>query len=118
MDLGIKSGLEPADKGSVDNERGVRPRHEIRAAVAYWGTDLEGGGSIANISTSGTLIEPASSSVAPGTRLGLLVAYWPDGVELCSVELSVEVVRTTDSGFAVRFKELGPEAMLLLDELL
>ncbi len=99
-------------------ERIASTRHEIPAPVAYWGPDLSGDGTIANISTSGALIEPASSPVCKGTRLGILVGYFPHGAENCSLELSSEVVRTTDGGFAVQFKDLGPEALFLLCGLL
>ncbi|MEE9279974.1 MAG: PilZ domain-containing protein [Myxococcota bacterium] len=102
----------------MDTERTASSRHEIRAPVAYWGTDLKGGGTIANISTSGALIERATHPVSPGTRLGILVRYFPDGAEHCSVELTSEVIRTTDGGFAVQFKDLGPEALFLLCGLL
>jgi hypothetical protein len=87
----------------MGSERAVMPRHEMRAAVAFWGSNLEGGGTISNISVSGALIEPASPSVLPGTPLKLFV----NGVEFSSVELSAEVVRTTGAGFAVSFEELG-----------
>ncbi len=98
----------------MGSARAVMPRHEMRAAVAFWGTNLEGGGTISNISVSGALIEPASPSVLPGTSLKLFV----NGVEFSSVELSAEVVRTTGSGFAVSFDELGAETDRLLRELL
>lgn len=90
------------------------PRHEIRAPVAYWGPNLEGGGTIANISYSGALIEPASRSAIPGTHLKLFV----NGVDFSSVEVASEVVRTTYSGFAVTFKDLCPETIRLLSQLL
>lgn len=102
----------------METQRVASARHVIRAPVAYWGDDLKGGGTIANISTSGALIEPASQRVSPGTRLGMLVRYFPEGAEHCSVELSSEVVRTTDGGFAVTFRDLGPEALFLLCGLL
>ncbi len=102
----------------MENESAPRPRHGIRTPVAYSGSDLEGGGSLANISISGALIEPASPSVAPGTRLSLLVPYFLRAhVELRSVELPAEVVRETDTGFAVLFKELDLEATRVLREL-
>ncbi len=90
------------------------PRHEIRAPVAYWGANLEGGGTIANISYSGALIEPASRSAVPGTSLRLFVS----GMEFTSVEVASEVVRTTPSGFAVCFVDLGPKTLCLLSQLL
>ncbi len=102
----------------MENADAPRPRHGILTPVAFSGPDLEGGGSLANISISGALIEPASPSVAPGTRLSLLVPYFPrTHLELRSVELRAEVVRETPTGFAVLFKELGLEARRILLEL-
>ncbi len=98
----------------MNDERRVTPRHEIRAAVAYWGSCREGGGTLSNISSSGALIEPASPPVVPGTPIRLLI----NGVTFSSVELPSEVVRTTPAGFAVCFEDLDPEAHRLLLELL
>ena len=38
-------------------------------------------------------------------------------MQLRSVELRSQVIRSTDSGFAVLFHELGPEASQVLGEL-
>ncbi len=98
----------------MNDERRVTPRHEIRAAVAYWGSSREGGGTLSNISSSGALIEPASPSVVPGTPIRLVI----NGVTFSSVELPSEVVRTTPAGVAVCFEDLAPEAQRLRLELL
>ena len=58
---------------------------------------------IANISTSGALIEPSSTTAGPGERMGITIFYWTEGAQVCSMDLSAEVVRTTRTGFAVRF---------------
>ncbi len=114
----LKSGLMPTNKGSMEKEQTASSRFDISTPVDYWATDFKGDGTIANISTSGALIEPASRNVAPGTDLGILVRYFPEGAEHCSVELPSKVVRTTNGGFAVRFKDLEPEALFLLCGLL
>jgi hypothetical protein len=80
------------------------PRYELRAPVVYKGTNLQGGGKIANMSTSGALIEPASCAVTPGTPLRILISYSPDEAEPRALELTSQVVRTTESGFAVAFQ--------------
>ncbi len=98
----------------MNDERRVTPRQHIRAAVAYWGSSREGGGTLSNISSSGALIEPASPSVVPGTPIRLRI----NGVTFSSVELPSEVVRTTPAGFAVCFDDLDPEPLRLLLELL
>ena len=98
----------------MNDERRVTPRQEIRAAVAYWGSSREGGGTLANISNTGALIEPASPAIVPGTPIRLRI----NGVTFSSVELQSEVVRTTPAGFAVCFEDLDPEPRRLLEELL
>ncbi len=95
-------------------EQRVSLRQSLRTPVAYWGSHIEGGGTIANISTSGALIEPASRSVTPGTPLRIFV----NEVDFSSVEISAEVVRTTEWGFAVSFTGVSPETERLLHELL
>ncbi len=98
----------------MNDERRVTPRHDIRAAVAYWGSCREGGGTLSNISSSGALIEPASPAPGPGTPIRLRI----NGVTFSSLELPSEVVRTTPAGFAVCFEDLDPEPQRLLEELL
>ena len=101
------------------SEQDPRPRHHMQTPIAYWGAEVEGGGTLADISASGALIEPAFPPVSPGTHLTLALPYFPrTHVEIRSVELQSEVVRATDSGFAVFFKDLDPEATSLLKELL
>lgn len=87
----------------MTSNQDVRPRHKMRAVVAYYGHELEGGGAIANISTTGALIEPSSTTACPGARMGITIYYWTDGEKMRSMDLSAEVVRTTPMGFAVRF---------------
>ncbi len=95
-------------------EQRVSIRKPLRTPVAYWASHVEGGGTIANISTSGALIEPASRSVTPGTPLRIFV----NEVDFSSVAISAEVVRITEWGFAVSFTGVGPETERLLHELL
>ncbi len=90
-------------------------RYELDASASYQGADVEGEGTIANISLSGALLEPASLPLPPGTALDLRVTRLPPSSGL---EISSEVVRATESGFAVRFKDLDPEVVDLLRELL
>jgi hypothetical protein len=95
----------------VSNERRAYPRYVLNAPATYRGAGIEGTGTIADISASGALIQPASPSVALGTPLKVRVANHagPPGPELPS-----EVVRMTDAGFAVHFKLRGPEVLYLL----
>ena len=91
------------------------PRYEMDALASYQCAELEGEATIANISTSGALLEPASTRLPLGTPLYLRITRLPSSPGL---EISSEVVRATDSGFAVRFKNLDPEVGELLSELL
>ncbi len=102
-----------ADKVEMSTERRSTPRYALAAAVEYEGSNIEGAGTIANISVSGALIEPAAPLVDPETHLDLRVSYLASGVELSS-----EVVRTTASGFAVQFAELQPDALAALRRLI
>lgn len=97
----------------------AKPRHHIRTPVAYWGPDIEGGGTLANISYTGALIEPASPAIPPGTPVTVSIPYFHrTAVELSSLELVAKVVRQTDAGFAILFDEVGPDANRVLSELL
>ncbi len=96
-------------------ERRGSPRYKLIAPVTYRGVNIDGSGTVANISASGALIEPASPSVRPGISLGVRISCFPGSF---GVELPSEVVRATDSGFAVCFKELKPEGRSVLDSAL
>lgn len=120
MDWATQACLRPvkpdptlADKKDMKTERRSTPRYALPAAVEYEGSNIEGAGTIANISVSGALIEPAAPSVDPGTHLNLRASYLASGVELSS-----DVVRTTASGFAVQFIELQPDALAALRRLI
>jgi hypothetical protein len=97
----------------MNTERRSTPRYALPAAVEYEGSNIEGAGTIANISVSGALIEPAAPPVEPGNHLNLRASYLASGVELSS-----DVVRTTESGFAVQFAELQPDALAALRKLI
>ncbi len=95
----------------MSNERRAYPRYVLDVPGTYRGAGIEGTGTIEDISASGALFQPASPSVALGTPLKVRVANHsgPPGPELPS-----EVVRVTETGFAVHFKLRGPEVLYLL----
>jgi hypothetical protein len=64
-----------------------------------------------NVSTSGARIENALPPVGPGTRVWLRFSFY---VGSFATEVAAEVVRRTETGFAVRFCELGPSQYELL----
>ena len=74
-----------------------------------------GSGTIWNLSASGALVEWASTIVDSGTPLRMRISYYPGSFE---IELPSEVVRTTPTGFAVRFMELDTSSRLLLARVL
>ena len=51
-------------------------------------------------------------------KQGSLLRIFVNEVDFSSVEISAEVVRTTEWGFAVSFTRVGPETERLLHELL
>ena len=66
------------------------PRYEMDALASYQCAELEGEATIANISTSGALLEPASTRLPLGTPLYLRITRLPSSPGL---EISSEVVR-------------------------
>lgn len=95
---------------SVRNRR-VAPRYDLRAPVEYSFSDLRGEGVVWNISSSGARIDLAYPPVASGTRLRLRFSFYPGSFE---TELPAEVVRRTETGFAVRFESLDEKQAKVL----
>ena len=111
--LDLKREYRTADTQGMGGLQRSTPRYKVPARIQYASGEREGSGRIANISFSGALIEPASPTPSPGTPLGLRASCLA-----FAGELSSEVVRTTHSGFAVRFTDLEPEALAALRRLL
>ncbi len=97
------------------SERLQARRYEFSGPVEFRGDEGLGTGTIWNVSASGALIERASAIVERGTPLQLRVSYYPGSFE---IELPSEVVRTTPTGFAVRFTSLDAESRRLLAKVL
>jgi hypothetical protein len=72
--------------------------------MEYRNDAVHGHGTIWDISASGARIENASEPVDQGATLGLRSSFFPGSFD---VELTGDVVRHTESGFAVQFVELG-----------
>ena len=91
-------------------------RGDVRTRVLfdtlYSAGRTEGEVTLTDVSSSGALVEGASEFPPIGTDVRLLVL--PPGEE--TVELSGVVVRHTDSGFAIRFKQPSEEILRLLVE--
>ncbi len=90
-------------------------RYNLQLPIEYRLHDLCGAGLIANISMSGVLIEHVSDPIETGSRVGLRVSAYPGSF---GSELSAEVVRETEDGFAVHFLDLAPVNELMLHRII
>lgn len=90
-------------------------RYDLSAPVEFRGDAVEGTGTIWNVSASGALVERVSEVVESGTPLRMRVSYYPGSFE---IELPTEVVRTTPTGFAVRFTDLDESSRRMLARVL
>lgn len=89
-----------------------KPRFRTRFDVLCSAGDREGAGVLADISRSGARLEGASFCPEPGSKIRLYVFIQP----VCPFELSGEVVRSSASGFAIRFSELDPAVGRLVED--
>ena len=76
-------------------------RFDLRVPVLFKGARGRGKGIIWDMSVTGARIEVASSRARPGTQIHLKFSYSDESYPIVAV---AEVVRPTDTGFAVRFK--------------
>jgi hypothetical protein len=83
--------------------------------MEYTNGSVRGEGTVWDISASGARIENASEPVSQGTTLGLRSSYYPGSF---GVELKGDVVRHTETGFAVQFVQLGSPQVDLLRRIL
>ncbi len=98
-------------------EKRVAPRFHVQVPTEYEnshsgsdlkGSDPTGSGMTANLSTSGVLIEPASTSMAVETGIQLRFAFF---IGSSHTVFRGTVVRQTSDGFAVHFGDMD-EAQL------
>lgn len=106
---------KPAAKAQEVSKEGADKRFEVRARVEYQTFSVRGEGLLWDISGSGARIEKASRPMPPGRKLHLELPFFPDSAP---VVLSAEVVRTTASGFAVKFLHLNDRLKKLLEVVL
>jgi hypothetical protein len=100
---------------STDAHTRPARRYPLRAPASYRSDAFEGVGEVQNISTSGMLIERCSAPAREGLTVWLRASYFPGSTE---VPIESQVVRTTDSGFAVRFINLTPVVTRLIGHIL
>ena len=106
--LGQLSVIEGSDR------RGA-PRFDLRSPVEFTVDEVVGTGTIWNISRSGALVEWSDAPPLPGTEVRLRISSHLGSSE---VEFPAEVVRETESGFAVRFIRLGEHELEVLNAIL
>ena len=99
----------------MPSDKPVAARYELSGPVEFRCHDQIGTGTVWNVSASGALVERASVVVESGTPLRMRLSYSPGSFE---IELSSEVVRTTPTGFAVRFTDLDASSRRLLARVL
>jgi hypothetical protein len=88
----------------AQQEKRAAPRVKLRGPTEYRGAAVHGQGTVWDISVSGARIENASAAVERGATLGLRSSFYPGSFD---VELKGDVVRHTETGFAVQFVGLG-----------
>jgi hypothetical protein len=95
------------DRSSTSQASGNRrsaERGQVRFSAEYAGKRVEGSGSVANLSHTGGLIEPAEPKLESGACVRLRLSLTGHAEPL---EVDAEVVRQSAEGFAVRFGELA-----------
>ena len=97
----------------MSSDKPVAARYELSGPVEFRCDDQVGTGTVWNVSASGALVERTSTVVESGTPLRLRLSYYPGSFE---IELPSEVVRTTPTGFAVRFTDLDARITAKLAE--
>ncbi len=94
----------------MDQRRSQRFRTHFDALISS-GRE-EGAGMLAEVSYSGARVESASTQPPIGARITLYVFVLP----VSPFELTGQVARHTDSGFAVAYDLFDPEIRRLVDD--
>ena len=89
------------------------PAHERRRTlrvaaefpIEYAGPVFRGSGTVHDISLTGALIVGAQPQLVAGGEVSLRFSFFPDSLPL---EIEANIVRETETGFAVAFRHLKP----------
>ena len=92
------------DRRSEPRISGLHP--SVPGRVNYVAGEVEGGGMILDISRSGAAVEGASEPLELGAKVDLYFLQRETGRRMKAV---AEVVRSTPTGFAVRFERIERE---------
>ena len=95
---------------SRENDRRRARRFGVRAPAQYANSN-PGTGMTENISISGVLIENASMQVGVGASVELRFSFYPGSFD---TSFSGNVIRQTETGFALRFTDVGDDQLALL----
>ncbi len=96
-------------------EQRAATRVRLRAPVEYRGSEERGTGTIWDISASGARLEDVSTCLERGATAWLRCSFFLGSFD---VELEGSVVRHTETGFAVEFRELVRAQVGLLRSIL
>ena len=75
-------------------------RVPVRFPVRFFGRHVEGTAQALNVSATGALLEDAEPLLIAGGKIRLRFSLAPDALP---IDVAAEVVRETETGFAVRF---------------
>jgi hypothetical protein len=106
--------MEPND-GHPGPERRATPRVQLLSHVFFSAGRVEGRGVLHEVSKTGARIEDTSPRLKPGTKVQLTFVLDQDGQPM---DISANVVRETESGFAVQFTETNERLELWFQEVL
>ena len=96
--------VERLSKGRLPvSERRAAPRIQLLSHAFYWADRVEGRGELHDVSMTGARIEEASTPMKPGTKLRVTFGLNECGT---AIQLWADVVRETETGFAVQFLEM------------
>lgn len=93
-------------------DRRKNPRFKTHFDALCSTGEREGAGALINISRSGARLDSVSDLPELGAKVRLYIFIQP----VCPFELSGEVVRVEESGFAIQYSNLDPEIGRLVDD--
>ena len=93
-------------------DRRNHPRFRTRFDVLCSAGDVEGAGTLKNISRSGACLASVSHVPEVGTKVRLYIFIQP----ISPFELAGEVVRRAEGEFAIQYSNLDPEVGRLVDD--
>ncbi len=106
--------VEMSDVDEASERRRRAPRVPVHFSCEFYGRKVQGTGMVRNISVSGALIEEAEPLLISGTEIHMRFVLGTDTV----VEVTAEVARETEGGFAVRFDTMDARVRAVMHKLI